>query len=293
VVGGLDDSFKVVALLDADTLPHATWLRELVAPLLDEGVGAATGNRWYMPEQLSVGAMVRYLWNSAAIIQMYAHNIAWGGSLAIRRDVIKELDLPGRWRRAFCEDTMLYGALRERGLQLRFVPSLIMVNRESCDLSGYYHWVCRQLLTARLYHPRWPAVVAHAVPTTAIPLVIIGLVVAAIASGNWWALQLVLGSSVVYGVMMAAIPWAMERAIRPIVADRGDPSKWISSATWLYFLLAIPYLQLLYPLALFSTLFARSVSWRGVEYRIHGPWDIRLVEYRPYQDKQARVSHSL
>jgi len=292
-VGGLDDSFEVVALLDADTLPHPTWLRELVAPLLEEGVGAATGNRWYMPEHLTVGAMVRYFWNCGAIIQMHAYNIAWGGSLAIRLDVVKELDLLKRWRRAFCEDTMLYGALRERGLQVRFVPSLIMVNRESCDLSGYYHWVCRQLLTARLYHPRWPAVVAHAVPTTAIPLVVVSLVVAAIASDNWWALGLVLGSSVVYGVLMAGILWATERAIRPIVAHRGDKTKWMSAATWIYFFLAMLYLQLLYPLALFSTLVARRVEWRGVEYSVRGSWDIRLVKYRPWQSKQTMVSHSL
>jgi cellulose synthase/poly-beta-1,6-N-acetylglucosamine synthase-like glycosyltransferase len=41
----LDDSYEAVALLDADTVPHRTWLAELVAPLADERVGAATGNR--------------------------------------------------------------------------------------------------------------------------------------------------------------------------------------------------------------------------------------------------------
>jgi cellulose synthase/poly-beta-1,6-N-acetylglucosamine synthase-like glycosyltransferase len=68
-VRGLDESVEVVALVDADSAPHATWLRELVAPLRSEQVGATTGNRWYMPQRAGWGAMFRYLWNAAAIVQ--------------------------------------------------------------------------------------------------------------------------------------------------------------------------------------------------------------------------------
>src|SRR4029077_13226662 len=73
-ISGLDESYKVVALLDADTIPHRTWLRELVAPLAAERVGAATGNRWYMPKEISWGSLVRYTWNSAAVVQMYFYH---------------------------------------------------------------------------------------------------------------------------------------------------------------------------------------------------------------------------
>jgi hypothetical protein len=63
----LDPSFEAVALLDAHTMPHRSWLRELVAPPADESVGAATGNRWYMPGGGSWGALVRYSWNAADV----------------------------------------------------------------------------------------------------------------------------------------------------------------------------------------------------------------------------------
>ncbi len=148
-IGRLEDSVEVVALVDADTSPHPTWLRELVAPLLDEGVGAATGNRWYMPANPSIGATARYFWNTFAIVQMVAFRIAWGGSLAVRMDVVRNADLLTSWGNAFCEDTMLYSMLRKQGLRLVFVPSLIMINREDCDPSNYFRWVGRQLLTAR------------------------------------------------------------------------------------------------------------------------------------------------
>ena len=55
VLSDLDESYEILALLDADTLPHPTWLRELATPLADPMIGASTGNRWYMPTMVSRG----------------------------------------------------------------------------------------------------------------------------------------------------------------------------------------------------------------------------------------------
>ena len=96
----------------ADTIPHRTWLRELAAALADEQVGAATGNRWYMPQQPTWGSLVRLFWNAAAIVQMWFYGIAWGGTLAVKTKVFRESDLLERWGNAFCEDTMTFAALK-------------------------------------------------------------------------------------------------------------------------------------------------------------------------------------
>ena len=55
-IGRLDGSFQAAALVDADTMPHRSWLSELTTPLADEHIGTATGNRWYMPGAGSWGA---------------------------------------------------------------------------------------------------------------------------------------------------------------------------------------------------------------------------------------------
>ena len=179
-IGRLDESFQVAALVDADTMPHPSWLGELTAPLADEHIGAATGNRWYMPGTGSWGALVRYLWNAAAVVQMYWYEIAWGGTLAVKRKVIDELGLLDRWRHAFCEDTMLCRQLGKHGLRVKFVPSLMMVNREDCGLGACLSWIRRQLLTARLYHPLWPLVLLHGLGTTLV--LAVAVVVTAIAA---------------------------------------------------------------------------------------------------------------
>jgi len=289
----LDSSYEAIALLDADTVPHSSWLRELIAPLLDERCGASTGNRWYMPAAPSVGATARYFWNVFAIVQMYWLRIAWGGSLAVKMDVVRKSDLLRSWSEAFCEDTMLYSVLRKQALRLAFVPSLTMINREDCGLGNYYRWVRRQLLTARLYHPLWNAVVFHGLLSTILPLFLIALFTAAVVTENRQITAWVIAAALLYVVVLSLLLWPLEASVRRFVAQRGEPTAWMSWQFFVSCVSAIPLLQILYPMALASALLSRRVEWRGVEYQIDGPWRIRLVEYRPYQMTGDKATISL
>ena len=289
----IGSSREVVALLDADTWPHPTWLRELVAPLREAGVGAATGNRWYMPANPSVGTAMRYFWNVFAIMQMVCFRIAWGGSLAVRMEVVRNTNLLDAWSRAFCEDTMMYSILRKQGLRLVFVPSLIMINREDCDAGNYFRWVGRQLLTARLYHPQWPAVAFHGFCATILPLGVLALAVTATLAGNGVLAVAVVAAFGVYLGALLLLLWPLESGVRRIVASRGERTAWMSPRFFVCCLGAIPLLQVLYPIALLSASLMRNVQWRGVEYHIDGSWKIRMLEYRPYQPTSAQATNSL
>ncbi len=293
-VGRLDPSVRVAAVVDADTMPHAGWLRELTSPLADESVGATTGNRWYMPAGGSWGALVRYLWNAAAVVQMYWYEVPWGGTLAVRRRAIDQLDLPSRWRRAFCEDTMLYHQLGQGGWRVRFVPSLMMVNREDCSLAACGAWISRQLLTMRLYHPRWPLVLLHGFGTS---LLLAVTVVAAIVAA-WrrdWPSASWLGSGLIaYEAIMVGLLAPMELLVRRIVRSRGGSTGWLSWKTFFRVIPAIALTQVVYTLALIGAEFARKVSWRGVHYRIDGSWEIARLDDSPYAGESSSAEgHSL
>ncbi len=287
VLSDLDDSYEVIAQLDADTIAHPTWLRELVSPLADERVGATNGNRWYMPQNPTWGSVVRYVWNAAAVVQMYWYRIAWGGTLAVKAEVFKQSDLLERWGNAFCEDTMLFKALREQQRSVVFVPSLMMVNREGCDIGGYFRWVSRQLLNTRLYHPCWFAIVLHGVSTTLCVVVTIGILLAAVITNSWEAAIWAGGSLVCYQLAIALMLLPMEFAVRRIVAARDEPTKWWSLAVLTKFFPAVAITQVIYAGALTVAYFMRVVDWRGVSYRIGGPWKIRLLEYRPYAPDES------
>lgn len=282
VLTELDDSFEVVALLDADTLPYATWLRDLVAPLSGPGVGAATGNRWYLPPAGRFGSLVRYTWNAAAVAQMHAYGIAWGGSLALRRETIERAGLLDKWGRAFCEDTMLARQLGEHGLRVAFVPSVMLANREECDLGSFFRWMRRQLLTARLYHSHWRSVLLHGLSATVVMLASTLLLLAAPAVGNHEAFQWSGLAVALYAAVMVAVFVATEAAVHRVLRARGEETSWFRRQFLLPFSLALVVAQYSYALALVSVLRLKKVDWRGVEYRLEGPWDIRLVEYQPY-----------
>jgi cellulose synthase/poly-beta-1,6-N-acetylglucosamine synthase-like glycosyltransferase len=282
-VAGLDDSYEVIALLDADTLPHASWLRELVAPLADPTVGAATGNRWYMPAIPSWGAIVRYQWNAAAAVQMHAFQIAWGGTLALRAAALRQSDVFQRWALAFGEDTMIYSSLRKLGLRVAFVPSLMMVNRENCTLRGFLQWMRRQLLSARLYHPKFFLVVLHGLLTSAGLIAAAALLPVAMVRHQAWAAAVLAATLAGYLAAMVGLLAMLEHEVRRSPRLREEPLGRFDLIRLLRILLAIPLTQAAFAGVLLSALWVRRVKWRGVEYEIQGPWKIRLLGYFPYR----------
>lgn len=286
-IGGLDESFEVVALADADTVPHPTWLRDLVAPLADPQTGATTGNRWYMPRGASWGSLIRYWWNAGAVVQMYCYRIAWGGTLAVKTDVFRRSDLLERWGNALCEDTMLRRELGKLGMKVEFVPSLMMVNRETCDLAGFFGWVRRQLLTARLYHPFWPAVLAHSMLTFLAPAFALGVTVHAAIRGDWETMAWSGCGLVAFELALILVVAHMEMIVKQIAGHRGEPTQWLSVGRTMKAVVALPLTQMVYPLAAAFAHILRTVEWRGVSYRIDGRWRVRLIGYRPFSSTSA------
>ncbi|REJ68154.1 MAG: glycosyltransferase family 2 protein [Planctomycetota bacterium] len=283
-VDQLPDECAFVALLDADTIPHRSWLREFAGALADESVGVATGNRWYMPRQAQLGSLVRYHWNAAAVVQMFCYAIPWGGTMAIKARVLRETDVLERWAHAFCEDTMMPQVLRSTGLSVAFVPSLMMVNREACTLGGFFSWVTRQLLTARLYHRAWPLVVFHAVITALVPAAAVAAMIAAGLQGDLTSLVWLAVGLVLYDLALLGLLAPMEWAVRRIVRARGEPTRWFTPALAALTAISVPVTQVLYPTVLTRLMVLRRVKWRGIDYEISPSRSVRLVEYRPYTD---------
>ncbi|MGA2618371.1 MAG: glycosyltransferase family 2 protein [Thermoguttaceae bacterium] len=281
-IRGLDPSYEVVALLDADTIPHRRWLAELVTPLASERVGVSTGNRWYMSPDVSWPSLVRYLWNVGAVVQMFWYHIPWGGTLAVKTGALARSGLLERWEHAFCEDTMLYRAMRRAGLQVAFVPSLMMINREGTSLASCFGWVSRQLLTARLYHPYWPLVLLHGMGTSAFLLVLAGVCVAAVC-GGWWPAAVWSGAALLaYLAAMPLLVLPMEWAVRRIARTRGEPTAWLGLGGTVRLWPGVVVTQAVYCGAMAWALVVREVGWRGVAYRVAGPWQISLLRDPPY-----------
>ena len=119
----LDDACEAVVIIDGDVVVHSTWLQELVAPLLNPQIGAAYGNRWFLPPTANWGSLVRYLWNVAAVVPMQVFGIPWGGSFAIRKSALYESGLFDRWSQSIVHDAPAKALLKNIGLRVQFVPT--------------------------------------------------------------------------------------------------------------------------------------------------------------------------
>ncbi len=277
----LDPTFEVVVTLDADTNPYPTWLAELIEPLTDDRFVAATGMRWYAPPSANAGSLVRYLWNAAAFVQMYFYKIPWGGSLAIRRSLFAE-GLSESWSHALTDDTAIVNVARTSKKRIAYVPTVLMLNQETCRLSSFFFWVRRQMLNTKLYHPFWGVVLAQCAFISLPQIALVAAFIWFALQGDWPAAGQVFGSFLLYwfGVFVTLYP--MEQGVRALLKRSGQvppPTSLIHKAALLP---AVPLTQLVYTLAVLSLYFQRYVDWRGVRYRLLANRQIELVEYRPY-----------
>ncbi|BAZ32971.1 glycosyl transferase family protein [Cylindrospermum sp. NIES-4074] len=282
-ISDLDDSYKVVALVDSDIKVHPNWLRELVTPLNDAKVGATTGNRWYLPTGNYWGSLVRYAGNVSTVVQMLIFQVPWGGTLAMKTEVIHQTGLLEKWGQSFSEDMMIHNVLKKQGLQVKLVPSLMMVNREESDLLSLLDNLKRLILCSRLYHPRWLALVSEAVSSILFPTLVVVLILESLLEGQWYTAGLLFGCYSVYTIGLLLLMLLMELAVKRVILFQDQATAKLSPIVILKMLLAIPLTQWVYGVIMLSTIWTSTVKWRGLTYRVKGPWNVRLVEYRPYQ----------
>jgi len=290
MVEELDDSYGVAALIDADVIPHRDWLRDLVAPLRDPEIGAASGIRWFSPlPSGSWGTLVRYLWNVAASAYMVALRIPWGGSLAFRLDALKRSELLGQWSRSLFEDTAVYRAMRKIGLRVAFVPAATMVNRESIDLRSCWHFMRRQMLDVHLYHPAGMWILALSTFSACSMALVPVFLVVALVQGLWSEAAWLGGGLALYAMEMVLLVTWIGGRVQRFTLPPGDRVPSLS----LQMLLALPLTQVIYLLCHLSACYLRKIEWRGVAYEFRGPLEVRMVEYRPYRGGETDEGTSL
>jgi cellulose synthase/poly-beta-1,6-N-acetylglucosamine synthase-like glycosyltransferase len=274
----LDESIEVVAFLDADVVPHPKWLRELVGPLNQQRVGATMGNRWYAPQLQRWGSLVRYLWNIGSVVNMYYWKVPWGGTLAIKADLLRQSNLRDLWSRAGCDDVPLFSVLMKLRLRLVFVPSLLLLNRGDTDVARCLRFMLRQFLWVRLYHPVCLCVCAvfHILIVVSRYSGVLLLLLAALSSrweaAGWMAVAVVANLVVTYGLIVS-----LELNAQRSLARLGQTV----TANWWNIAMAMPFTEIVSAMGLIGSFFARNVEWRGVHYRIGGPWDIEMLDYHP------------
>ncbi len=289
-VAKLEEKMDVVVLIDADSIPAPDWLRAMVAPMADPKVGAATGIRWFAPVDGGFGSLVRHIFNAGSYPQMFAFDHAWGGSVAIRMELFRRSNLKQRWCQALCEDSAITGPMREMGLKMVWVPAATNTNQESITFDASLRFVQRQLLCVRLDHVDWPILLAcnmyNSFAVTALAI----LTGVSIYLERWdWAGMAAGLIGLFAGGMFSGLLTA-EFVIRRNYRLRGVP---IPPIVWNWKMIpAFVFTQFICMRYLWRAHHLKQVAWRGIQYAIQGPGNIRLEKYEPYQPPEHVSSSS-
>ena len=128
-ISAFPDDIEVVAFVDADATVQADWLTLLVQPLQDKQVGATVGARFYFPHNFHTAPLVEAIWINFQIALQgdYPFSMVWGGSNAIRRELLETGKVLQRWDNAAIEDHNLTHAVRDLKLKVHFVPDCVAI----------------------------------------------------------------------------------------------------------------------------------------------------------------------
>jgi len=274
---------EVVVFADSDIRPAPDWLRQLVQPLADSTVGVATGFRWYLPLRPTFWALVRAEWNavSANVLFDPRRSFAWGGSCAIRKDLLVPLRLEDRWHDVLSDDLILTQAVREAGLKIAYVPAALVPTFEGADRATCTEWCFRQMTMATLYLPivRRYATAAFAVFNGSI---LFGIACLALAV---WNVAYLIPAAIFLAPLPVSIAKASLRrralfSAAPTVAAAWNVPAWRTAIA----AIAVPWVM---TAGLLRTRRPTTIRWRGHTYDVSDPHHVRLLEAASAPDAAA------
>ena len=247
----------VLAFADSDGRVPLGWLRALVGPLDHEGVGATTGYRWYVPQPPDFWSLVRSVWNApvAGMLGPGDNPFAWGGAMAIRRELLGELGVAEYWNAWVSDDYALARAVHAAGLRIVFAPGAMVAAADHAGCREFFRWARRQLQITRVYHPRlWhSALVAH--------LFYCGGMTAAIAAS-------IMGNRLAEWALLLQLSPGMLKATNRVVlakAQLPDWKTWFDRHGWVHTWWT-PLVTWVWLLVLVGSAFSNVIEWRGRRY---------------------------
>lgn len=278
---------EVIAFVDSDAVPHADWLARLVDPLADPAVGAATGFRWYSAGG-GFGEGVRSAWNAASVSFMHdsRYNFCWGGSTAIRRETFERCGVTRRWDGALSDDYQLTRALRDAGLEVRFVPQCLIPCEEPIGLTSFWRFARRQLVITRICAPHlWRAGLRLACLLVGGTTALFVLMIAAWTAGH----ARLAGVSMALWLLLLGLSRTKSALRQAGISAVLGPPAW-TRRDWRFDVWGTEVLGVLHLFLLLSSVRARRIAWRHLTYEMISPDETRVI--RPARDPLASAPPS-
>ncbi len=276
----------VWAFADADAIPDANWLGNLVGPLRRSDCVVTTGYRWLVPcprpgrrrpSPWSVLAAV--LNNSVGTLQAHKPTVqAWGGSMALTAGTARRGGLLELWRRSLADDYTMTQLAAKLGRPVRFAPRCLVPSPVTYGLSQLAEFTRRQYVITRVYAPR-----IYGLALLFTSLYVLGtvtswaylarhLVVPTETEWQWlWPVPFMVAVFVANQVRAAARRRCVTMAFSPDTVRRLRGVLWMDR--W-----CTPLWMAIHAGLVLSALVGRTIRWRGAVYVLHGPQRVERLD---------------
>ncbi|MBE0534441.1 MAG: glycosyltransferase [Phycisphaerae bacterium] len=266
---------EVLAFADSDACLPVDWLQHLVYPLRKERHGATTGYRWFVPVENNMASLALSAINGK-LAQMLGNtdfNQLWGGSMAVRAETARKIDLASVWGKAISDDLSLSHAVKAAGMKIMFAPRCMVASHEKTTWARLFEFARRQFVIARITTPRtwwfgvfcityslcgvWGggAIAAYAAVAKPILFPLYAVVPVLFAGGQIYR------SMLRQRMIMQLLPEEAARLKATAIADTVGTFFW----SWLLFVFIA------------ASAFGRTITWRGIRYKLLGPYETVIV----------------
>jgi cellulose synthase/poly-beta-1,6-N-acetylglucosamine synthase-like glycosyltransferase len=265
----LEDSDKVLAFVDADTLVNRDWLSQLVQPLKDPDVGVTTGYRWLVPGDGALPSCMASVINAsiATLLGPSWRNSAWGGSMAVTRRTFEEAKIADFLKGSYNEDSQLSWVIMNRRQRIHFVNRLMPINEVKYTWSSFLNFGRRQYFLIKWY--RFDLWMAAAFLTSGY---LLGWVLSLILllKGNLWGLVFMsivfffdlLRANARIAVVHELFDSSIVDRLRPVfLLERWSTPLWFA----------------VHALIVWSVAFSRHMTFAGIRYKVEGRQQTQIL----------------
>ena len=269
-----DEQSEIFVFVDSDARPNENWLRNLIAPLRDEKIGAATGYRWFISKNNTFSPQLRSVWNASIASALGANansNFCWGGSLAMRREVFEKINMREKWRGTLSDDFAVTRALKKANLPIYFVPQCLTATVEDCSFREFLEFSTRQMKITRIYAAHlWKASFIGSFLFTAIFTT--NIILLFVVSG--WQFWLTLALLLIILLLGGAKAWIRLKAVKLVLQNYEKELN--QSFLWQISLWSIT--PAVYFYNCFRAFFSNQIRWRGITYQMKSPRETIILQ---------------